>query len=157
MPFTFELPGFARRLLFRYWQVKRGMTLGVRAVIADADGRVFLIRHSYVPGWHFPGGGVEVGETVLEALSREIDEEAGIDLDGAPELFAVYHNGRHSPRDHVLLYLCRNWRTLRQPKPNAEIVDHGFFALDALPDDTAPAVRRRLDEVFSGAEIDPVW
>ncbi len=157
MPFTFNLPGFLRRLLFRYWQVKRGMTLGVRAVIIDDDGRVFLIRHSYVPGWHFPGGGVEAGETARDALDREIDEEAGIALNADPELVAVYHNGRHSPRDHVLLYLCRDWHRLRQPAPNAEIVDHGFFALNDLPEDTARSARRRLNELFGGAAFDPVW
>ena len=44
-------------LAFARW--KRGMTLGVRAACFDGDGRVFLIRHTYVRGWYFPGGGVE--------------------------------------------------------------------------------------------------
>ena len=45
------------------------MTLGVRGVVLDGEDRVFLVKHSYVAGWHLPGGGVEVGETFLERCS----------------------------------------------------------------------------------------
>ena len=73
-----------RRIFHLYWRFARGMTLGVRAVVLDADARVFLVKHSYVAGWHLPGGGVEVGETFGDALRRELAEEGRIELIGEP-------------------------------------------------------------------------
>ena len=54
------------------------MTLGVRGVVLDSDNKVFLVKHTYISGWHLPGGGVEVGETFLDALMRELVEEGRI-------------------------------------------------------------------------------
>ena len=48
-----------RRAFHFYWRFARGMTLGVRAACFNADGQIFLVRHTYVPGWYMPGGGVE--------------------------------------------------------------------------------------------------
>ena len=47
--------------------VQRPMTLGVRAIALDEAGRVFLVRHTYVPGFHLPGGAVERGETAIDS------------------------------------------------------------------------------------------
>ena len=73
------------------------MTLGVRAVVLDRDGRVFLVKHSYVSGWHLPGGGVEVGETFRDALRRELAEEGRIELAGEPPLHGLFLNSHVSP------------------------------------------------------------
>ena len=59
-----------RRVLHAYWRFSRGLTVGVRAVIFDGEGRVFLVKHTYLAGWHLPGGGVETGEALLAALER---------------------------------------------------------------------------------------
>ena len=53
----------ALRLLHVYFSFARGMTMGVRAACFDAEGRIFLVRHSYIGGWHMPGGGLEPGKT----------------------------------------------------------------------------------------------
>src|SRR5215216_6794539 len=81
-----------QRLLHYYWSFSRRMTLGVRGLVINAAGEVLLIQHSYVAGWHLPGGGVETGETLRDALARELSEEGGIVLTGEPALFAVYYH-----------------------------------------------------------------
>jgi 8-oxo-dGTP pyrophosphatase MutT (NUDIX family) len=137
---------------------RRGMTLGVRAAVFDGEGRVFLVRHSYIPGWYLPGGGVEPGETLAAALGRELMEEGGIVLDRPAELFGLYLNRHISRRDHVALFVARDWRQPRQPKlPNLEIVDCGFFTLDDLPDGTTAATRRRLVEIRKGTAASSEW
>lgn len=135
----------------------RGMTLGVRAMLLK-DGSVFLVRHSYVPGWYLPGGGVEAGESIAEALAREITEEAGAALTGPPQLFGVYRNRQADRRDHVALFVCRAWEQRSRPKvPNREIVAAALFPLDALPEATTPATRARLHEVLSAAPPAMDW
>jgi len=143
--------------LHTYWCFSRGLTLGVRGVVLDAENRVFLIRHTYVPGWHLPGGGVETGETALEALSRELQEEACIAPDRPPELFGVYFNNRISRRDHVLVYVVRHFTVMAVKQPDREIAEAGFFPLDRLPEGTTAATRRRLAEILKGEAVRPTW
>src|ERR1700731_5266961 len=81
-----------RQLFHFYWRFARGMTLGVRAVVLDGEDRVFLVKHSYVSGWHLPGGGVEVGETFGDALRRELMEEGRIEVLGQPALHGLFFN-----------------------------------------------------------------
>ena len=130
-----------RRVLHFYWRFSRGMTLGVRGLVIDGEGRVFLVKHSYVAGWYLPGGGVETGETVLAALARELREEGNIELTAKPALHGVYFNQRVSRRDHVALYVVRAFRQDAPPTPNREIIAHGFFAPDALPADATRGTR----------------
>jgi ADP-ribose pyrophosphatase YjhB (NUDIX family) len=146
-----------RRFLHAYWRFSRGLTLGVRAVIFDGEGRVFLVKHSYIAGWHLPGGGVETGETLLTALERELREECNIELAEAPVLHAVHFNRRVSRRDHVALYIVRSFRQIAPPQPNSEIVAHGFFATGELPDDTSRATRERIAEVLTGRAVSELW
>ena len=145
------------RVLHAYWRFSRGLTLGVRAVIFDGEGRVFLVKHSYVAGWHLPGGGVETGETLLAALERELREEGNIEMAEPPVLHAVYFNRRASRRDHVALYVVRSFRQIAPPQPNGEIVAHGFFAPRALPEDTSRATRERIAEVLTGRAAAELW
>jgi len=146
-----------RRVLHTYWRFARGLTLGVRGVVIDAGGKVFLVRHSYVAGWHLPGGGVEAGETLVEALAREVAEEAQIVIVGTPPLHGVFYNRADSRRDHVAVFVVRVFRQDPALPLSREIVEHGFFALDALPADTTPGTRRRLAEVFDGAPVSAKW
>ena len=145
------------RLMHVYWRFSRGATLGARAMVIDGSGRIFLIQHSYVAGWHFPGGGVETGETFLEALARELAEEGNIVLTGPPVLHGVFFNKRVSRRDHVALYIVRDFRQDSQPVPDREIIAHGFFSPDALPEGTSRATRARIAEVLGGVAVSELW
>ncbi|HMK79643.1 MAG TPA: NUDIX domain-containing protein [Xanthobacteraceae bacterium] len=146
-----------RRLLHAYWRFARGLTLGVRAVVIDPAGHVFLVRHSYVAGWHLPGGGVEAGETAGEALARELLEEGGI-TPTAPRLHGIiFFNARVSRRDHVAVYVVREFTQAGGPRYAHEIVAHGFFPPDALPEGTTRGTRARLAEVLNGAALSAQW
>src|SRR5690606_10903782 len=150
---AFMRQGGWRRLrdrLFHLWfLLRRPMTLGVRGVVYDeAANAVFLIRHTYVPGWQLPGGGVETGETVLEALTRELEEEGNIELLAPPVLRSIHFNRAASRRDHVALYLVTSYRQSGPKQPDMEIAEASFFSLDALPRETTPATRSRIAEIF---------
>lgn len=135
---------------------RRGMTLGVRAACFDKEGRIFLVRHTYRPGWYLPGGGVERHETVLDALEKELREEGNLVMETPPVLLGVYLNRHDSKRDHVLFYRV-DVRQTHHRAPDHEIRDSGFFHLDRLPADTTPATRRRLAELVDGAVADALW
>jgi ADP-ribose pyrophosphatase YjhB (NUDIX family) len=140
-----------------YWRFARGMTLGVRAVVLDAEGRVFLVEHSYVAGWHLPGGGVEVGETFREALGRELMEEGCIEVIGEPALHGIFLNSHVSRRDHVAVYVVRHFRQDRLPEPNREIIACGFFDAAALPAETTGGTRLRIAEVLESRAPITTW
>lgn len=146
-----------RKFVHLYFRFARGMTLGVRAVVVDADRRVFLVRHTYVTGWYLPGGGVEVGQTFRQALEMELREEGRIALGGDPVLHGMFLNDHVSIRDHVAVYIVRDFQQDRLPEPNNEIAETGFFALDALPPDTTEGTRQRLAEIFDGKPVIPTW
>lgn len=143
--------------LFRaWWRVSRGMTLGVRGIACDADGRVLLVRHSYRRGWFLPGGGVEHGQTAVAALEQEMAEEAGVRVLAPPRLLGLYSNHAVFRNDHVAVFVVERWA----PCPataHGEIAERGFFPRDGLPEGVTPGTRRRLDEAFSGLAPTPHW
>lgn len=151
-------PRIRGKLFHWYFLFKRPMTLGVRAFVFDeANNSVFLIRHTYVPGWQMPGGGVETGETFGECLAKELSEEGNIVLTGEPRLFALYFNRKTSKRDHVALYVCKDFIQTKPKLPDHEIAESGFFKLDALPEGTTAATRRRITEVMQNLSPPQDW
>jgi 8-oxo-dGTP pyrophosphatase MutT (NUDIX family) len=145
------------RGLQRYWRVSRALTLGAQGCVLDASGRVLLIRHTYRPGWHFPGGGVEKRETAEDAVVRELHEEAGVIIDGRPRLFGLYANHLAFPGDHIVLYVVRSWRQDAVPPPNREIAEQGFFSPDRLPGGINPSTALRIGEIVAGRTPADVW
>ena len=145
------------RVLHTYFRFARGMTLGVRAAVLNDASEVFLIRHTYTPGWQLPGGGVEAGETLNEALAKELREEGCIRLTGPAVLHGVYFNRKVSRRDHVAFYVVRDFVVDGPKQPDMEIAEARFFPLDALPQGLTPATRRRLAEITEGAVPATDW
>lgn len=143
--------------IFRtWWRVSRPMTLGVRALATDEAGRILLVRHTYSPGWHFPGGGVEHGENTAAAAARELMEEGGIEPTAPLQLIGFYANHQNFRNDHIALYRADAWRPC-PPKQNGEIAERGFFAIDALPNGVRMGTRRRIAELFEGAPPSTEW
>ena len=143
-------------LVRAWWRLRRPMTLGVRVVCQDEEGRVLLVRHTYTKGWHLPGGGVESRETAEHAAVRELAEEGGAEAIGALKLFGFYANHANFPNDHIALYIVENWRACA-PLATHEIAERGWFAPEAPPEGTTGGTRRRLAEVFANAPTGATW
>ncbi|MDX1292254.1 MAG: NUDIX domain-containing protein [Hyphomonas sp.] len=152
------MPSFRTRLFHIYARLRRPMTLGVRGLIENAEGQILLVRHTYVRGWHMPGGGVERGEPCVEALRREVAEEGGIQMQGEPVLIGMFSNHASFRNDHVLVYhLPHTIWTQGKATAIAEIAESRWCAPDDLPDGTTQGTRLRLDEFYRGAPQSPYW
>ncbi len=133
------------------------LTIGVRIIVRDEASRVLLVRHTYTPGWHFPGGAVDKRETAADAAVRELREEALIEATKAPRLVGIYLSLTQKKSDHILFYEAGEWRTAAgKPRP-LEIAETGFFPADALPEGTTGGTRRRLAELSGAAAQSARW
>jgi ADP-ribose pyrophosphatase YjhB (NUDIX family) len=134
----------------------RSLTIGTRTAVFDSQERVLLVRHSYSPGWQFPGGGVERGETVYEAAIRELREEAAVEAIGTLVLHGIFDASHQFPGDHVCCFILREF-SRGDWKPTAEIIDARFFETTNLPESTTAGTRRRLAEIAGQAPIAHDW
>lgn len=151
------LPRPARWLALRYFLTRRAMLLGVRGAAIDAEDRVLLVRHTYTAGWHLPGGGVEVGETLADALAKEMREETNLTITGPARLHGVFLNEQLGRRDHVAVFVLRDFEWSPPTGPNREIAACAFFPLAALPQGVSAGTRRRLAEIVDEAEPAARW
>jgi ADP-ribose pyrophosphatase YjhB (NUDIX family) len=155
---TTRLRRLRGRIFHLWFLLRRPMTLGVRAVVHDRESdAVFLVRHTYIAGWHLPGGGVEAGETMLEALLRELDEEANIEPLEVPRLLSLHFNRRASRRDHVAVYLVSRFENRGPRRPDREIAEAGFFPVGALPVGVTESTRIRIAEALGAAQPSHFW
>jgi ADP-ribose pyrophosphatase YjhB (NUDIX family) len=144
-------------LVHTYFRLKRPMTLGARVVACDASGHICLVRHTYTPGWHLPGGGVERGESCVDAAIKEAREEAGLIISGDKmSLVSVHTNFDNFQGDHILVYTASIWT--QEPTNSAhEIAEYGFFDPENLPEGTTGGTRRRIKEHLGQSQIIPTW
>jgi 8-oxo-dGTP pyrophosphatase MutT (NUDIX family) len=150
------MPSPVQWLLYQANSLSKRLTLGVRGLVLNQN-RVFLVRHTYVAGWYLPGGGVEPGESLVEALARELKEEGNIHVSGEPSLHGMFLNRALSNRDHVAVFVVREFEQTAKKAPDLEILEADFFDLDHLPEGTTAPTRRRLAEVLEGVKLDRLW
>jgi ADP-ribose pyrophosphatase YjhB (NUDIX family) len=146
-----------RMVLQPYWRLTRSQTIGVQGIIVQGEKEVLLVRHSYVRGWHLPGGGVERHENLEQALRRELFEEAGIEIRSRPRLHGVFSNFARSTGDHIAVYIVPDWNRVCEPASGLEIIERKFFELDKVPEGPIEGAKRRLAEVFDQRPISDAW
>jgi len=125
--------------------------VGVGAIIVDEDGRLFLAQRGPRAGnergkWEFPGGSVEFGETLAEALAREIREEYDILIE-VGDLLTVTDHILPDERQHWVSpsYICR----LSEGEPRIVEPDKcsaiGWFGLDEMPEPLSQVTRHDFE------------
>ena len=135
-------------LLHKYFLFTRGLTLGVRAAVLNEKGQILLVKHKYMKGWYFPGGGVDVGESLEVALYRELMEETGISKIKVHESHYFYFNREVSRRDHVAIFTATTEQAPSFTK-NVEIEEAVFFDLANLPEDVDQSVLLHLERLYT--------
>lgn len=116
--------------------LKLNADVGTFAWVTDDDGRVLLVRQAYgFKAWGLPGGELNVGETPVDAVAREVREETGYDVlvDG---LVAMY--GR---RQHIGVYFaCSVVGGEARRSFDTEVAEIAWFDPDQLPERCSPVV-----------------
>ena len=130
-------------------------TLGARAIVINAEGQILLVKHTYQPQWHLPGGGVKRGESVKAAVVRELKEETGVIATEEPELFGIYFHDYLGVNDYPVIYVVKNFVLEESHSPEIEKIE--WFHLDKLPEKVNPGTRRRLTEYVSNIQPSERW
>ena len=146
-----------RTILQPYWRLIRSQTLGVQCIVIRDGKEILLVRHSYVRGWHLPGGGVERHESLEQALERELLEEAGLRIKGKPRLHGIFANFQRFGGDHIAVYIVNDWERVGDRSSKFEILEQRFFAVDSLPAGLIEGANRRVAEVFHDRPISSEW
>jgi ADP-ribose pyrophosphatase YjhB (NUDIX family) len=123
-------------------------TIGAIAIIMR-KGRVFLVYRADLPVWELPGGAVEDGESVSDAVVREAAEETGLSVQ-IKRLVGVYSRPKwRRGGDHTLVFLCDSPDGEYLTKTN-ETVNAGFFDPNDLPHDLWPIDRICIADALEG-------
>lgn len=125
----------------------RNPFLTVDAII-ELHGGIILIKRKNPPhGWAIPGGFVDYGETLEEAVQREAKEETGLDIELVRQ-FHTYSVPERDPRHHTVstIFIAR---ATGNPEAGDDAREVGIFMKDSLPEDIAFDHRQILDDYFS--------
>lgn len=132
--------------MHRRWLHLRGaLTLGTR-ILVTKDDSVLLVRLTYSPGWHLPGGGVDHGESFLKGARRELREECGLEA-AALDLLGIYLNQLGRNADHVAVFIARGVQGEPRIQDAREIAELRYFPINELPTGLLASHRRRIQEL----------
>ena len=130
------------------------VAFGVAGAIFDEEGRVLLVRQSYMRGWRLPAGGVGRGEPAPQALLRELKEEVGFS-GGAAKFFHLYSRKAGWATNVIALYRVEGGAV--SFRPNWEVRAVLFADPHHPPEGTTLATRRRLKELVDGVPVSDHW
>jgi ADP-ribose pyrophosphatase YjhB (NUDIX family) len=144
---------FTGLLLSAKWALNP-VAFGVAGFVRDGEGRVLLVRQTYMTGWRLPGGGIGRGEPAEVSLRRELREEVGL-TGGQARLFGLYSRKVWWVTHVTALYLIEGAAV--DFRPNMEVRAVLWVRPEAPPADAAPATLRRLAELATDAGPSPHW
>jgi len=152
-------------LAFRLGRVALSLKIAAQAIISPVayaacalivrDGKVLLVRHSYVKGWLLPGGGVSRGEPAQDALLREMREEIGLTACGPPQFFGLYTRKSGWATNVIVLFRIDDAEF--NFAPNFEVREVTFADPLAPPEGTPSSVRSRLRELAGVEPRSSYW
>ncbi|MEF3306061.1 NUDIX domain-containing protein [Paenibacillus sp. GYB003] len=124
---------------------------GARAIVRDREGRILFVKRRDNGAWAMPAGGLELHESILGCVKREVKEETGLDVVSAKPI-ALYTDPRFEYTNGYgdenklfsVVFLIEEWSGELLTETD-ETTDAAFFALDALPD-IPPLYRETIED-----------
>ncbi len=125
-------------------KISAGPFLTVDGIIEYRQGIVMIERSNPPLGWALPGGFVDYGESVEEAVAREVREETSLDFVNFKQ-FKVYSKGDRDPRFHSVsvIFIGEGKGSL---KSDSDAKEAGVFKLDSLPEKIAFDHRKVIED-----------
>ena len=136
--------------------VLRRPVLGILAVPVEASGRIVLMRRRDTGTWCLPGGTVEWGERLVDAIGREVREETGRDLIAIRRIVGIYSDPARDPRMHAVSILVE--ATVEDAASDGalaainplEVIEVRSFPATELPSELAFDTRRMVEDFLRG-------
>jgi 8-oxo-dGTP pyrophosphatase MutT (NUDIX family) len=130
------------------------VAFGAAGAVYDENGRVLLVRQSYMPGWRLPGGGIDRRETPEQGVLRELHEEVGL-TGGTARFFGLYTRPMGLATNVIALFQVTGGAVAF--RPSLEIREIVFADPGAPPAGCTEATLRRLAELSGAAPVSPWW